>query len=82
MAPSDHSSLCLLNFRSLGRILDQSQMRPGPAVVPDMFSEQPTELGLVEDDDVIPQLPPEGADEPFSVPVLQGDRQATMSRRS
>ena len=54
------------------RIFDEGQMRSDVIVIGDVDSKNPTQVGLVKDDDMIEAFPADRADQPFRVPVLPG----------
>jgi hypothetical protein len=54
------------------RVLAHPEVRAVPVVGVDEGVEQPAEMVLVEDDDVVEQLPPNGGDEALGDPILPG----------
>jgi hypothetical protein len=60
----------LCSRSTCGRLLRQSQVRPVVMVVADVFGHEPFEMPLVEDDDVIEQVPAAVADKALGDAVL------------
>ena len=54
------------------RILGEGQMRPYPVVVGSVSRENPAQMGVAENDDVIEAFPADRADQPLCMPVLPG----------
>lgn len=54
------------------RILGQRQMRPGFIVIAGVGSEDPAQMGLAEDDDMIEAFAADRADQSLHMPVLPG----------
>ena len=54
------------------RSLEQGQMRPGFIVIAGVGSEDPAQMGLAEDDDMIEAFAADRADQSLHMPVLPG----------
>ena len=61
-----------LNGAMARRILVQGQMRSEFVVISCVGRKYPTQMGVVEDDDVIETFPTDRADQPLCMPVLPG----------
>jgi hypothetical protein len=67
----DHATVCRrLNRPSLGGVLSQREMRAAAAVVDEIGPDGPAEARLVEYEDMVQALAPNGPDHPFDVRPL------------
>ncbi len=64
------SAFRLVDFSTVGCVLAEGQVGPGLVVVDAIGAEQAPSMSLVEDDDVVEQLSPDGADDAFGEGVL------------
>ena len=68
----DHTGIPRLDLPWDGCVPLQREMRAGLVVVVDVGFENPAEMALAKDDDVIQTFPPDRANHPFHVGVLPG----------
>jgi hypothetical protein len=61
-----------LDGTGLGRVLLQGQVRPRPVVVTEITGDDPSEVGGVQDDDVVEALATNGTDQTLDVGALPG----------
>jgi hypothetical protein len=61
------------------RVLSESQMGTSPIVIVGVGSEDPTQMGLAQDQDMVEALSPDRADEPFNGSVLPGRARRSWS---
>src|ERR1022692_163219 len=59
-----------VSLSQVGRVLPQRQMRPRPVVVGEIGFQNPSEMALTEDDDVVETFPPYGSHKSFSIWIL------------
>ena len=69
---NDVSPAGLLDGASVRALLFQGEMGSCRMVIGEIGSEEPFEMGVVVDDDVIDALAADGADQAFDVGVLPG----------
>jgi hypothetical protein len=63
-----------LDWAKQGRIFGQSQMRPYVVVVGGISLEDPAQMVLAQDHDVVQTLPADRTDQPFRMSILPGER--------
>ncbi len=76
----DGSGAARLNRPGDRTVLAQSQMRARAVIIGDVRRKDPPQLRLVEDDDVVEALSPDGADDPFDERAF-GSRLSWWCRR-
>src|SRR5262245_1977001 len=54
----------------IGRVLLEAEMRAAPMIIADIGRKNPSEMRLIDDDDVIEALASDRSDQPFDVGVL------------
>ena len=85
MQASDHGYLDdsalvgVLHRSGLRGVLLQREVRSTTVVVGEVVSQQATQLRVVQHHDVVEALAAQGADEPFHVRILPGDRGAVLT---
>ena len=62
------------------RILAERQVRPRPLVVRHIGPKDPTNMPLIDDDDVVQTLAPDRADDAFDVGILPGRARCRADR--